>query len=135
MARSACACLAASRPRCPASPPCCALATGTCPPPQKHGLKSASKREKARHAAEEEADEMMELKDRLALMNEEVRCAGCAVGWGGGCGGKCLGVGECEEVGASVWVWDCGQCVRWVEGRPVPPVGCMRGEYVCVPRR
>ncbi len=29
---------------------------------QKHGLKSASKREKARAAAEEEAEELMELK-------------------------------------------------------------------------
>ena len=35
-------------------------------------MKSASKRERARHAAEEEADEMMALKDRLAVMNEEV---------------------------------------------------------------
>lgn len=37
---------------------------------QKHGLKSASKREKARLAAEEEADEMMELKERLGVMSE-----------------------------------------------------------------
>jgi hypothetical protein len=35
-------------------------------------MKSASKRERARHAAAEEADEMMALKDRLAVMNEEV---------------------------------------------------------------
>lgn len=43
--------------------------------PQKHGLKSASKRDKARAAAEEEADEMMELKDRLGAMTDEV--GGC----------------------------------------------------------
>ena len=62
----------------PCSPsPTCPLHLPACPPPpacslQKHGMKSASKRERARHAAEEEADEMMALKDRLAVMNEEV---------------------------------------------------------------
>ncbi len=43
------------------------------PSPQKHGLKSASKRDKARAAAEEEADELLALKERLGVMHEEVR--------------------------------------------------------------
>ncbi|KAL4857462.1 hypothetical protein ACK3TF_002330 [Chlorella vulgaris] len=38
---------------------------------QKHGLKSASSRQRARAAAEGEADEMMALKGRLAVVNEE----------------------------------------------------------------
>ncbi|KAL4448816.1 hypothetical protein ABPG77_007533 [Micractinium sp. CCAP 211/92] len=38
---------------------------------QKHGMKSASKRERARAAAEEEAEEMLALKERLAVMHEE----------------------------------------------------------------
>ncbi|KAL4422877.1 hypothetical protein ABPG75_009074 [Micractinium tetrahymenae] len=38
---------------------------------QKHGLKSASKRERARAAAEEEAGELLALKERLAVMHEE----------------------------------------------------------------
>ncbi|KAI7837441.1 hypothetical protein COHA_008699 [Chlorella ohadii] len=38
---------------------------------KKHGLKSASKRDKARAAAEEEADELLALKERLGVMHEE----------------------------------------------------------------
>ena len=60
------------------------LPSTSLPAPQKHGLKSASKRERARAAAEEEADEMLALKDRLAVMHEEVRgrrC--CGAGWAG----------------------------------------------------
>lgn len=38
---------------------------------QKHGLKSASKRQRARAAAEEEAEELLALKERLAVMHEE----------------------------------------------------------------
>lgn len=50
---------------------------------QKHGLKSASSRQRARAAAEGEADEMMALKGRLAVVNEEVRLfVGWVTGWG-----------------------------------------------------
>lgn len=40
-------------------------------------MKSASKRQRARAAAEEEADEMLALKDRLAVMHEEVCVCVC----------------------------------------------------------
>lgn len=44
-------------------------------------MKSASKRDKARAAAEEEADEMMALKERLGAMHEEVRRPGRRAVW------------------------------------------------------
>ncbi len=48
---------------------------------QKHGMKSASKRQRARAAAEDEADEMLALKDRLASMHEEVGVPGVHGWW------------------------------------------------------